>query len=621
MDGSDVSLAIRRARRSNAKSIDLSCRGLTNWPEDLFALRQLETLDISGNYLSTVDPNIAQLELLQEIDLSGNKLESFPDGSVAPLISLRSLKLSGNPMASRMSTSSLQSLARPSPQRGQSCCQMICEVLREASGSSFSSSRVAAPPPPPAEARSSSLVESFTPFAQVDEVTAVTDCGPDPAPRPPPPPPADLDRILAGGGDSSSTWRKEQKGYLAEIERLQARVSELEGQLGDSGGVSSGGGGSGSSGLPSWLSKETKSSSLARTLPSRGGLGMDGDDEVKALKAQLQEEQRKSKRLETQVQRLTDRLKEADMSSSGTGSLPHFEMNEVEVGEILNQGGFSTVHKGFYHGTKVAVKKLFDPNISAELLAEFDNEVDKLEKIRHPNILMALALHRKPPALSLVMELVEGGSYYQLLHYPAQFNAASGPVASGGLPLKETLEILEVAGMAIAFLHGRGIAHRDVKTQNVLLSPHLEVKLCDFGLARMRSELMTGTMQFAGTPNYMAPEIFQQMKYNESVDVFAFGTMLWEAMTVEIPWANWDPGDIRERVCSGQFLQIPTSVPPMIQQLIQGCWRDAKVRLPMPEVLSQLRECKDGGRARRPRTAGPSVGGAPRPPPPPPGGF
>ena len=66
MDGSDVSLAIRRARRSGAKRIDLSCRGIKVWPEDLFSLRQLEALDVSGNELSTLDPGLAKLENLGE---------------------------------------------------------------------------------------------------------------------------------------------------------------------------------------------------------------------------------------------------------------------------------------------------------------------------------------------------------------------------------------------------------------------------------------------------------------------------------------------------------------------------------------------------------------------------
>merc|ERR1719203_1472290 len=120
---------------------------------------------------------------------------------------------------------------------------------------------------------------------------------------------------------------------------------------------------------------------------------------------------------------------------------------------------------------------------------------------------------------------------------------------------------MDSAGSAIAFIHARGMAHRDVKSHNVLLSPTLEVKLCDFGLARMRSELMTGAMQFAGTPNYMAPEIFRNQKYTENVDVFAFGTMLWEAVALDIPWCNFDGADIRERVLKGKMLDLPKGLP------------------------------------------------------------
>ncbi|CAJ1398088.1 unnamed protein product [Effrenium voratum] len=509
---------------------------------------------MGGNELRAVDENLSQLEALEELDLSGNKLEELPS-QVATLRSLRSLVLDGNPCSAQLPSGHLRQLARPGRVPGQTPAQVISGLL--APGPAAPAAPVApAPPPPPALAAQPS------------------------APAPP-----------AFGGEERPATDARVRSLLQEVERLQGRVTELESSPGLPEAPSAG------ERKPSWLSDR---GSLAATLPSRRGLNLGGDeDEATDLKNQLKEEQRKSKRLETQVQRLTDRLSEQSLGAGKGGGLPHFEMVEVQLGEILNQGGFSVVHKGSWHGTKVAVKQLFDPNISAELLAEFDNEVQKLELLRHPNILMPLAVHRKPPALSLIMELVEGGSYYQLLHAPHQFHSALGPISLG---LQENLSILDPSATALAFLHARGIAHRDIKSHNVLLTPYLEVKLCDFGLSRLRSELMTGTMQFAGTPNYMAPEVFRNAKYTESVDVFAFGTLLWEAMASDIPFANLDPADIRERVVEGRMLEMPTC-PREMQQLIRSCWAlEYKVRPMMADVLQQLRGMRES--TRRPKTAG-----------------
>jgi len=278
------------------------------------------------------------------------------------------------------------------------------------------------------------------------------------------------------------------------------------------------------------------------------------------------------------------------MRAGGIGSVPHFDFADVKLGDVMAQGGFSVVHRGVWHSTPIALKKLFDPKINEELLAEFDNEVQKLEQIRHPNVLMLLAVHRRPPSLSMITELVEGGSFFQFLHQPSKFNMQNGPLA--GASYNQSLRIMDLSGRALAYVHARGIAHRDVKSQNVLLSPMLEVKLCDFGLARMRSELMTGAMQYAGTPNYMAPELFQNQKYTEHVDVWAYGTMLWEAMSVDIPFANLDPPEIRSRVCAGRMLEMSGTLPFQVQRLIQACWTiDSATRPSMAEVMVQLEKC------------------------------
>ena len=74
--------------------------------------------------------------------------------------------------------------------------------------------------------------------------------------------------------------------------------------------------------------------------------------------------------------------------------------------------------------------------------------------------------------------------------------------------MKRRYEIARDIAQAYAYLHQSGIVHRDLKSLNILVDDQLNIKICDFGLARFTADLNTGTMQFSGTPSYMAPELF-----------------------------------------------------------------------------------------------------------------
>ena len=109
-------------------------------------------------------------------------------------------------------------------------------------------------------------------------------------------------------------------------------------------------------------------------------------------------------------------------------------------------------------------------------------------------------------------------------------------------------------------MHHLGIVHRDIKSHNVLIDNSFNVKVCDFGLAKfnvsskmfaffssynlIQADIGKGSMQFAGTPTYMAPELFQKRSYDQSVDVFAFGCLLWEILCRRVPLDGLDPSDI-----------------------------------------------------------------------------
>lgn len=143
--------------------------------------------------------------------------------------------------------------------------------------------------------------------------------------------------------------------------------------------------------------------------------------------------------------------------------------------------------------------------------------------------------------------------------------------------------------MVYKYMHSLGIVHRDIKSHNVLIDDGFNVKICDFGLARFKADIGKGTMQYSGTPNYMAPELFQKRPYDEKVDVFAFGNLLWEIVTREVPYDGLDVPDIRDKVLKGENLKQPYGTDLKVIQLINACRsNDASNRPSFDEVFNAL---------------------------------
>lgn len=97
-------------------------------------------------------------------------------------------------------------------------------------------------------------------------------------------------------------------------------------------------------------------------------------------------------------------------------------------------------------------------------------------------------------------------------------------------------------------------------------------------------------MIFAGTPTYMAPELFVRKGYDEKIDVFSFGTMAWEILEKEVPYDGLDPKDIMQKVCSDEKLEFKkTGIPKPLANLITQCRAsDPKKRPSMKDVLHTL---------------------------------
>lgn len=226
---------------------------------------------------------------------------------------------------------------------------------------------------------------------------------------------------------------------------------------------------------------------------------------------------------------------------------------DIEVTERIGEGAFGDVFRGRLWGTDVAIKLVKD-NSAAELgsdaLKALRAEVSILSQLRHPNIVLYLGAGTTPPSVFVVTEWCERGDLNDLLYDP------SAPLSAAA---RVRLALHVAQGMTYLHSPRRGIVHRDLKSQNLLITRHYVLKVADFGLTIFQTELAKTAKAAAnpderaaaafgadavGTPQWMAPEVLEGERYNEKVDVFSFGVVLSELCARVQPYADrykrWD---------------------------------------------------------------------------------
>eukprot|EP00285_Hemiselmis_virescens_P012420 CAMPEP_0173386716 /NCGR_PEP_ID=MMETSP1356-20130122/9303_1 /TAXON_ID=77927 ORGANISM="Hemiselmis virescens, Strain PCC157" /NCGR_SAMPLE_ID=MMETSP1356 /ASSEMBLY_ACC=CAM_ASM_000847 /LENGTH=333 /DNA_ID=CAMNT_0014343053 /DNA_START=26 /DNA_END=1023 /DNA_ORIENTATION=+ len=173
--------------------------------------------------------------------------------------------------------------------------------------------------------------------------------------------------------------------------------------------------------------------------------------------------------------------------------------NELSLGSLLGSGSFADVYRAEWR-MPCAVKKM-KGRISKEQMTEFVREGEMMRSLKHPGIVKLLGVCVEGGSFYLVQEIVNGfGNLFDYLH---KKNAR--------LSYWQCVQIAIGISDAMAYLHERHIVHRDLKPQNCLLvNEKGEVKLCDFGLARLKNAAYVETVSnTAGTPAYQAPEMLR----------------------------------------------------------------------------------------------------------------
>ncbi|XP_032845396.1 serine/threonine-protein kinase Nek2 isoform X3 [Tyto alba] len=195
------------------------------------------------------------------------------------------------------------------------------------------------------------------------------------------------------------------------------------------------------------------------------------------------------------------------------------------------------------------------------------SEVNLLRELRHPNIVRYYdrIVDRSSTTLYIVMEYCDGGDLASLIarctkerHY---------------LEESFVLRVLTQLTLALKECHRRSdggvTVHRDLKPANVFLDGKQNVKLGDFGLARILHHDTSFAKTFVGTPYYMSPEQMNYMSYNEKSDIWSLGCLLYELCALSPPFRAYNQKELAEKIREGKFRRIPYRYSEQLNELLK----------------------------------------------------
>lgn len=210
---------------------------------------------------------------------------------------------------------------------------------------------------------------------------------------------------------------------------------------------------------------------------------------------------------------------------------------QLEILELMGSGGMGAVYKARQRQLDrlVALKILPPVMANQPAFAErFAREARAMARLCHPHIVWLLDFGQTAGIHYLTMEFVDGVTLRQA-------------IAARSLTPAKALAIVPQICEALAYAHQLGVVHRDIKPENILLDRQGQVKIADFGLAKLAGGetpewSLTGSRQVMGTPHYMAPEQFEAPRsVDHRADIYALGVVFYEMLTGELPLGRFAP--------------------------------------------------------------------------------
>ncbi|KAL8153692.1 hypothetical protein V2J09_011452 [Rumex salicifolius] len=287
------------------------------------------------------------------------------------------------------------------------------------------------------------------------------------------------------------------------------------------------------------------------------------------------------------------------------------DLASLKLRYIFARGTYGTIYRGTYGDQDVAVKVLdwgedgmVTDAEAAALRASFEQEVAVWHKLDHPNVtkfvgasmgtsnlILPSASSSNDARISLptkaccvVVEYLPNGTLKKFLIKNMKKK----------LPFVTVIKLALDLSRGLDYLNSNKIVHRDVKTENILLDSQKNLKIADFGVARVEAQNPMDMTGETGTLGYMAPEVLDGKPYNHKCDVYSFGICLWEIYCCDMPYADLSFAEVSSAVVQQNLRpHIPRCCPHSLASIMRRCWDPKPENRPDMDEVVRLLEAID----------------------------
>lgn len=233
-----------------------------------------------------------------------------------------------------------------------------------------------------------------------------------------------------------------------------------------------------------------------------------------------------------------------------------------ELVELIGSGGMAVVYKAMCHRlNRYVAVKIMRPELAKneKFRRRFQTESQAIAKLSHPNIVGVYDVSRTDHVEYIVMELVDGITLKQYLQDHGPLDAVQAVDFS-----------LQIA-RALAHAHGKGIVHRDIKPQNILVVNDGVIKVADFGIANLQSEVPDVENEAIGSVHYISPEQARGLPVDGRSDIYSLGIVMYEMLSGKLPFDGDDDRTVALKHLSAvptPLREIAPSVPEALEKIV-----------------------------------------------------